>query len=281
VELSIEDGRLLFKAKRAPSKIPIASEVLLPFDKKIKPPENFVKLHNADKFCDALKFVEFTVSTDTQFMEHTCVHVASDAKGTFCESTDRYRVTRQYFSEKKLDLNILIPSVATKTLKNQKILAIGESNGWLYFKLDGDILFACFTVEAQFPDFGAPLKEQLGECIAKIELPKKIGTMLDRASIFSQAMEKNDEVVRLSINDGKFLIRAEGKNGEHEEWCKIDYAGDNLDLGLHPDHLKAILAISTTLSIYEADIKVTGSGFFHTVRRLDTVSAEETSEDGE
>jgi DNA polymerase III sliding clamp (beta) subunit (PCNA family) len=274
VELSISDGRLLFKAKRAPSKIPITQEVLLPFDKKIKPPEKFVKLQDAEEFSKALAFVDFTVSTDTQFMEYTCVHVGSDNKGTFCESTDRYRVTRKYFSTHKHTLNILIPAVAIKILKSQMVLEIGESNGWLYFKLENDVLFACFTVEATFPDFGAPLKEAMGECVATIELPKKISTMLDRASIFSKAAETNDEQVKLTASSGKFTIRAEGKHGEHEEWCKCEYDGPDLDIGLHPQHLKAILSIATTLNIYEADIKVSGKGFFHTVRRLDATEGQ-------
>lgn len=274
VDLSIDTGRLLFKAKRAPSRIPIAEDILLPFDKKVKPPSKFVDISEVSAaFAKALGFVSFTVSTDTQYMEFTCVHVASDKKGTYCESTDRYRVTRQYFTDKQYPLNILIPAVAMKTLQNNRILSVGENDGWLYFNLEGDILFACFTVEATFPDFGAALKESMGKCIAKVELPAKIKTMLERASIFSQAVETNDEKVTLTLSEGRFTIRASGRFGEHEEWCKCEYSGDELDIGVHPLHLKAILAITRELAIYEQDIKVYDKDFFHTVRRLDGVES--------
>jgi hypothetical protein len=281
VDLELSEGRLWFKTKRYSPRIVVQEEVTLPFDQKFKPPEKFIKLQDSDEFCRAMAFCEITISTDTQFMEFCGVHVASDAKGSFVESTDRYRVTRKYFSTHQHHIDIIIPTQAVKFLKGQDIRSVGESNGWLYFKLPDGIVLGCFTVEAKYPDYGAPLREVLGEAIVKIELPKRLPSMLDRAAIFAQSAEKNDEVVELTFGKGKLKLHAEGKFGDIPEWCRCDYDGAPITIQLRPDHVKDILTIGDKITIYENDVTTTGKSFFHTVRRIDGAQKPEEDEGDE
>lgn len=278
IDMIVEEGKLKLKGKRTRVAIPIKAEIVLPFRDKITPPDKGISIPDSHAFSRALSYVEFTISTDTQFPELTCVHINSDKKGTFCESSDKYRITRKYFSTDRIfEKDIFIPHVAVKVLKGETVESIGFNNGWLYFNLPGGILFACYTIEVEsFTDYDSEeFVNSLGKKVSGLILPEKITAIMERASIFSKTEIANDQKVTLTLKENKLVITSEGPWGDFRESTSIDWDRSEFSFVVHPNHFMDMIRLSKELILYPGDVKVVGKGSWHYVRMQEDVSANE------
>lgn len=288
IVLSFEEGTLTVRqGKRVAAGITANEDIILPFDEKIKPPEKMKKLGcTAEAFAEGVKFCQFCICDDTQKLQLCGVHIGSDSTGTYIESTDRYRMTRKYISDSTAPINLNIPIEAAKALVNLKPVTCGEFEGWLYFKCENDVLFACYTPDEAYPDlqtqFDTATKEGKSK---KVELPAKVFTILDLATQFSLQSSARDSRLKLETSNKKLTVSTTGLYGTFKESCKLD-TDDKISFVLHPKALADILNISLKLSISESYIFTKGKGYWH-LATLDvddgteTVEQEGEAEDGE
>lgn len=263
--LSFEEGTLQIRqGKRVSASIPVSADILLPFDSNIKPPTKLQKFPcSPGDFAEGVKRVAFTVCDDTQRMQLCGIHVGSDNKGTFVESTDRSRITRFYVGESTSPISLKIPIDPLSSLKGLKPTHYGTNEGWLYFKCSGDIQFACWTPAEDYPDLRKTYESvsQNAET-STVLFPKNIHDILDRAADFAVAGIGKDGRVVVSIKEGKAVITAKGDFGNFREVFKVESQKD-ASFRIHPAKLSDALKLSAALKISDTFLIAEGENFWH------------------
>ena len=265
--LSFQDGALSVRqGKRVAVEITANADIILPFDSKIKPPKVMEKLSYGGAFEEGVKFCQFCVCDDTQRLQLCGVHIASDAKGTFIESTDRFRLVRRYISDEPAKLNISLPLDAAKALCQLEPVSCGASEGWLYFNCKGGVLFACWTPAEAYPDLLKTFDEvSSGGKAVKLEIPAKVSDILELATQFSIQTSAKDSRIVIKVENGRLTVSTTGLYGKFEEHCKIDSKA-SLTFALHPKTLAEYLAISHKINVVnESFMYVRSKKYWHLI----------------
>lgn len=265
IMLSFNEGSLTVRqGKRVKVDITADAKILLAFDEHVKPPKDLIKLPCTPKeFTKGVKSVLFSVCDDTQKIQLCGVHLGSDKKGTYIESSDRFRMTRFYVAKEQLEVSMKIPLVAAQALCSLGPVQCAQYKGWLYFKCENDVLFACWTPKEDYPDLKAVFDSVTEkDTPVTITFPEKIEGILELASEFSTTGISKDAHVVVSVEGSKASVSSKGTYGKFRDLCKVVSEG-TAKFVINPKSFIELLAMSLTIDVFPSIIVVKGKGFWH------------------
>ena len=255
-DLQGEGGELVIKAGRASAGIPLQQEIRLPLEETGKI-ESWYSL--PDSFMEALKFAQYTCSTDLSRPVLTCVHV--DAVAGVVESSDNYRLTRVETGGGGLD-SFLFPAAAIPPLLQMKPVSISVGEGWVHFQAESGAVFSSRVFEGDYPDISPFLKVKNGMLIT---FPVILQEVLEKAAIFSTRESTVDNVVRVTLADRRMIIKGEGEYGWFKEELNYKYKGEPVTFTVNPVFLQQALKGLKKCVKGERVLLFEGEGWKHAV----------------
>lgn len=204
---------------------------------------------------EALRFTMFSCSRDMSSPLLTCVNVRKDG---LVESSDNWRFT-QHQGDKLPIRTFLIPATTVQDLVRYDVTKIASGRGWVHFATAEGTVFSCRTFEGEFPS-GADLLDVKG---VEITLPKSIGDMLDRATVFSKRGHVLDEMVTVTLAKKKLKVFGQGDSGWFEESANVKYSGDPIAFSISPTFLKDIVIKHRACILGDNRMKFVGEGWEH------------------
>jgi DNA polymerase III sliding clamp (beta) subunit (PCNA family) len=250
VDLEASGGELLIKTKSSRAGIRLEADVTLPLG-EIPVPQKMYRL--PEDFCEGVRFCLFCVSKDMTKPVLTALSVSDSVL-----SCDGYRLT-QYHLDKGVKKPFLLPGAAASQLVKYSPTKYGVGDGWLHFTNENGVFFSCRTIDEEYPD----LSHLIDVEGPKVEMPKRLADVLERAGIFAKAEFEQDERVRIILKEGKLLVKAKGAAGWYEEKCKADYDGEKVTFTIRPGFLKEMLNLLSVMVVGETSLKLEGEGFLH------------------
>jgi DNA polymerase III sliding clamp (beta) subunit (PCNA family) len=256
LSMDVVEGELRVKAGRAKIGLKLASEIMFPLD-EVKPDNKWYDIPKG--FLDGVKIALYSVSKDASMPGLTCVHF----KGARIESSDNIRMTR-YECESALGAyDLLLPSKAADELLKYKVtkFCVASKENWMHFLVDGEAIMSCRLLKTKYPDLTSILNVS-GE---KISLPKKIAGTLDKAGVFSKREHALDQVVDISLEGRRMLVKAQSDIGWFEEEVGIRYEGPNISFSVHPEFLSTACDRETTCTISTNRMKFVAENWQHVI----------------
>ena len=229
LDLTVTDNEILIKSGRSRAGLKLQFEIKLPLE-EIGQIKKWKKL--PEDFAVGLKFAMGAASRDMSSPLLTCVQ----CKENTLIGCDNFRIAKFELSEKIPVQEFLLPAdTATKVTK----LLPGEialSEGWVHFKTNTGTILSCRIFEDQYPDIEKYLKGE-GKGLT---FPKNTNEILERAGVFAKRDHTLDEMIEISINKGRFQIKAESETGWFKETEKVDYK-EEIQFKITPYLLRDIL----------------------------------------
>lgn len=280
IMLDLTDKGLTVKqGKRVSATLAVNADIMLPFDEHVKPPAKMSKLPcTAEAFAEGVRFVLFSVSKDQGEQRLCGVHVGYDQKGTFVESSDRYRFTRRYVSENTSSIDMKIPTTTADALLKLEPIKFGENEGWIYFECKDGVQFASWTAAEDYPNIAEAWLAVKESSFTTVEFPEKIADVIDLASNFAASGVMNDSKLHCVIEGGKATIFASGPFGKYKESLKVEADAD-VTFNLNPTVFAEALSLSRKVKVSENYLMVASKKFWHAV--LLNVAEENDGYDGE
>lgn len=235
VEITIGEAELLLKSGKTRAGLRLQTEITLPLEevsgkKKWKP--------LPDTFCEALAFTREATSTNMTLLQLTAIHITAEE----AQASDRFRIATFAFSESlPPETDFLLPANAAREIIKLKPheFALSE-NGWIHFHTKEDTVLSCRLIEGEFPDITPYLQVEGVE----LKLPENLLEILDRTAIFSSADQKTDEVLEITLENNRMVVRGENETGWVEESSRLRYTEDPLRFGITPMLFRTILTQS-------------------------------------
>lgn len=256
VDLSIDGKELLVKGKKTSAGICLEAEIQLPVDELKIPTEESSWKKIPERFCEGLRFCMFSASTDMTKPVLTCLHIKED----FVETCDNFRLTR-YTLGSKIKGELLVPALAANQLVDYSPVAFSGSEGWIHFRNEKGVIFSCRTYQEKYPDLST-LLDVKG---VKVQMPKSMPAMLERAGIFASSQFAQDEQVTITMKEGKVIVLGKGASGWCKERAKVDYTGAEVCFVVNPSFLKDTLSLDLQMVVSESKLKLSGGNFVHVV----------------
>lgn len=222
LEISQEKGELKIKGKGQAAWIRMESKIELPIE-NLETPTKWRKL--PDDFGQALKLVGNCAGRDDNQFELTCVHIHPK----FIEAFDTYQYAI-YNLKLGIKTETLVRQVSIKHIVNLDMTEYAETEQWLHFKNAAGLMFACRRFTDKYPDLTS-IRNVTGK---KIQLPKTLSKVTERAEVFSIKNEKEKNYVRVDLKPGWVVVKGEGQYGWYRGRRKIRYTGESLSFMVHP-----------------------------------------------
>lgn len=253
VEISIQCG----KSKAG---LTLQEEIKLPLE-EIGSISKWQKLPEA--FCEAVKFVWSSCSTDMSRPILTCINVKKS--GHFIGS-DGFCICSFELTDEMPTTEFLLPaSMAQHVLKlNPTKISIGE--GWIHFKSKQGTVLSCRTFVETYPNFENFFKVKG----TTIPFPKSTKESIERASVFSKRERVIDEEVVITFEENKMKVKSTSNTGWFEEKLNVKYSGPSISFSITPYLLMDILDKTENCILGETTILFYGENW-HYVARLRNV----------
>jgi DNA polymerase III sliding clamp (beta) subunit (PCNA family) len=230
IDIEVLENEVIVKSGKVKAGILFQPDIVLPVEEigKIskwkKVPENFLK---------GIEFVLPCCSDDMVKPVLTAIHI----KESCVEAADNFRLSRIDLAS-PFPMEVLISKNAIPILLRLKPTMVAEGeNSWIHFKTKEGTIISIRVFEEKYPDL-TPFLSNKG---TDLELPEQFDTILERASVFYKQQHSNDEVVTISIEQGKAIVKAKNEAGWFEEKAKINYSGEPFQLCITPKLLLPIL----------------------------------------
>lgn len=214
-------------------------------------------------FIDSVKFCVFSASKNMARPELTCIFVDEE----FALSSDGFRATKKEMNG-PVEAPFMIPSDAAIQLSkyNPTSYYLGD-RGWLHFKNNEGTLFSCRTItERNYPSAIWDLFDVEGDTI---KLPDGFLSIVDRAQTMVTEDFNLDRSINIQIVNRKIKCIGKGIAGKFSETHSIDWAGEKIDIHIHPEFLMAILKHLDTMIVgreeYEGRVLFKGDEFLHMI----------------
>lgn len=251
-----EENELRIKAGRARAGLVFEKEIKLPLEEI----EEITTWQDLPKgFVEALEFCLPTCSKDMSRIILTCIYI--DKRNVI--SSDSFQISKYKLAKKFPTKPILLPASAAVDLIKYDIKQIAVGDSWLHFRTEDGTIFSSRTFQEEYPEVDHFFDVEGVE----ITFPKTALQILERAQVFakSEFKEKNREVVRVQLFDGKMEFAADNETGWFKESCKTDYSGEKISFHLRVDFLITLLKQASSCLYGDNKIKFTGEGWEHVV----------------
>lgn len=256
ITINEEKSKVQIKGKSSKSNIVLDSTVKISLD-NIQIPKKWNDL--PEDFIEAMKTCIFSASRNMTYPILTCLHVTSG----FVESCDGARFTRFTFNNGKMNDEILIPVMAADDLVSYGVKKYALSNGWIHFKTSNDTVFSCRVHDGEYKkDLDNRVKVENSK---KVEIPKEILPIIDRASVFCEEKFQKDEKIDIAIEKKALTITSQSKNGEHSERTRCSYDGDLISFRISPKFMEDILSKTDSMFVGENKLRFETDKYFHVI----------------
>ena len=248
IEAEITENEIRLKTGKSTAGLVLHSEIRLPLQEM----GDIEEWHTLPEgFMEALSFCRFSCSKDMSRPILTCVHVGDN----YMESSDNIRFTYRGLPDGDVPVpEFLIPGTTIQELNRYKVAEIATSKGWIHFRTaDKTVTFSCRIFEDNYPNTESIL--ELTEEPVKINLPKDLPEVLDRASVFAKAQFDADTMITVTLKDRKILIEAKNDAGWFEEELPIRYKDDPIKFVINPAFLSEMLGKTKSCMISGNKIK--------------------------
>lgn len=251
IEMEIEDTQILITSGKSRAGMALQSEIKLPLD-EVGERGKWKKL--PDDFLDNLKFVIGGCSSDSSRPILQCVNFSEGGKYV---SSDNISLTLVKGEELPIEAFLLPQHTCAQLIKFGPTKIAQGGGGWIHFQNPEKTTMSCRTFEEKFPDITGLLKQK-GE---KIELPKNIEEIIDRAEVFAKRGSYLDESITISISKKKVTVRGESETGWFEESDKTTYEGEPINFSINPYLFRNILSKTHQCILNSSAIKFEEEGW--------------------
>ena len=250
IEIVLNGNEIQLLSGRAKAGMTLQAEITLPLDQELSKKGKWFDL--PEKFNRLLKFAMSSASRNNAQPLLKCVFVD---KNGYINSSDNYRITSCNLGVELPIKSFLIPASTVSTVVKLDPTQIAEGNGWIHFKTEEGTIISCRIYEEAYPDVTKHLKIKG----IKIEFPKSIDEVLERAGVFAKRDSFLDENVNISMKDDKIKISAKAESGWFEETLNMRYAGEAVSFDITPYLLKDILKETLVCTLGEGKLVFEGS----------------------
>jgi hypothetical protein len=251
LEIAVNNNEIILKAGKSKAGLLLNTEISLPIE-EIGVIKKWQKL--PDNFNSAINFCAGVCSKDMSRPKLTCTHITSNQ----IEATDSFRIAIYKLSSKINGNNLLIP--ANSAIKIVKLFPtyIAQGENWIHFKNEEGAIISCRIFEEDYIDLSNHINIKKGK---KLNIPKSIIGIIERAEIFSKREHILDEEITLEIQENKIIIKSNSEAGWFEEKEKLNYSGEVFSFSIAPYLIKGILKETGDCIINESKIKFSTPDF--------------------
>lgn len=248
IDVEIKGTELLITSGRVKAGLKLENEVKLPI-KEI--PKKMEVITNPEQFAVLLGFAMRTCSLDPARPKLSCVAVKEEG---ILIGSDSFRL--MYAKGDPLPVkDFLLPaSSAVEVVKIHPCL-ISLEKGWAHFKNEEGTVVSSRRIEDDYVSDVQIQNILKFNQIGEIEFPARINEILDRVRLFAQGDTPLDEIVEITISEGKVMFKAtsEGTGSWMEEKASIEYDGE-LSFLITPSLFTEILA-KTKVAIVDKSLQ--------------------------
>jgi len=218
IDVVLEEGQLRIKGKRRRGGVSCSSEIELPID-TVDQPKEWKKL--PEKFIPYISIVRDCVSKDESQFLITCVHITPD----HIEACDNNQAIR-YKIDTGFSESTLIRGESVQYVCRKDIIEFSETKSWVHFRNKDGLCISCRRYqkdsnESEFPSLDEIFILEGNE----LSLPKEVKSAAEKANVFSKE-DKNLNMIKVTLKDGKAFIRGESSEGWFSEFVTFDYKGE-------------------------------------------------------
>lgn len=247
-------GKLTVRGKNKETDFRIEAKIGLPTGAVETPKDKDWREVHAD-FMDAVSIVQECAGRDEQSWRFTCIHVHPK----FMEACDNFQLAR-YTVPTGVDKPILVKRDALRHLGGMAVTHLAETDKWVHFKVEPDMVMSCRRHTDQYEDM-SPMLSAKG---AALDLPKSLADAAERAEIASQENVDSNQVM-VELRPGRLKLTGAGSNLEHRERRKVNYSGPPLKFMVAPKLLIQLVKRHTECEINKRYLVVDGGKFRYAV----------------
>lgn len=266
--VSCTEKELILSGKRRKTGLLLEQEVRLDLSVVEVPEESAWKPLPAD-FEQAVQTVASCSSTQDQLMNLTCIHVCPK----YLEACDNFQLVR-YYLKMRTDHEFLVRGSSLKEVAVRGVSQYSETENWAHFRnLERGVILSCLLLvdENPYPDLAKFLDFEGSQVV----LPSGLAEAVEKAEIFSSE-EKDDNLVSVTLSNGRLRLRGTGVTGWYEESKPVKYEGEELSFLIRPQLLADLTKKSNECLMSDRLLKVDGGAYEYAtvLSRPDVVTQE-------
>lgn len=258
LDFSVDEKVVKIKGKGRVTKIPMESEILMPID-EVERPDGWTEL--GQEFGDAVDLVHrCTVKGDknSNFTQE-CVHIHPK----WLEASDNTKMIR-YTIDTFVGSSVLVRGTSIKTIAQLGMTKGCETESWLHFRNPIGLRLSVrkFALES-YP----PLEEFLNLRGRKVEFPKTLQEVAERAGIFAE----EEGGIQIRVSKGSMTVEGKCREGEHSEGRKLKYDGPDLAFRIPHKLIAELVKKHNNIEVTDYSLRVNGGKFVYatSLERMD------------
>jgi hypothetical protein len=253
IEIQIDEKELTIMTGKAVAKLAIEAEITMPILDMKKIMKKFQDL--PDNFSRNLRFAMQSCSRDMSKPVLTAVHIREN--GAF-EGSDGFRLSRIRGDGMPCP-DFLLPADTAAQVAKLNPIRIHLQEAWVHFQNEEGSIISSRILEDDVYPLVDHIFDFKGE---KLQLPKAIADILDRATIFSSDSDHFlDQKVDVQIEDNSVVVSGECSTGSYAETAKMRYEGNPIKFAMTPHLFKDIMTETHECIVGEGRIKFTGENW--------------------
>lgn len=255
VDITVKDKEIQIKSNHVRSGMTITVDNII--EKRLEEIPTVKKWKDLPKdFIKGLYLCMFSASKDAYCGAMNCISISE--QDIF--STDNLRISH-FVMEKKMSDKFLIPLNVVIELVKYKMTkySLSENSAWIQFTTNDGTIFSSKCLFDTFPDASSFFDVEG----IKVNLPKKIQTIIDTVSTIIEEIKDIDKRINVGIDTDKIICRAEQEKGWIEKEMEIKHKGKKVNLTINPIFLYQILDKSSQVIIGEKQALFITESFKH------------------
>jgi len=245
VEMTVNGNELTVSAGRTKAGITFQEKVVLPLD-EITEKTKWKKL--PVDFCKYLTMAAGACSSDMSTAVLTCIHVVKDG---YLMASDNYKILKANLTGPLPIDSFLLPANSAMIVAKIHPIRVSTGPGWIHFKNEAGTIISCRIFEDKYPN----ITEVLITKGTKVTFPVALSKSLDRAGVFSKREHIFDEMVELTLQNKRLIVKAKSDQGWFEESLNMQYEGNSMTLFITPYLLKDIISQTNDCVIAKNKLK--------------------------
>jgi hypothetical protein len=242
LDISQTNSKLLIKGKGQSVAITRDKKIELPLE-SLETPSKWKPL--PERFSEGLKLIESCASKDEASFALTCIHLHPK----WIEAFDTYQFAR-FNIVLGLKKSTLVRQVSIKNIVDLEMNEFAETKHWIHFRNSSGLMLACRRYTDKYPILD-PLAKLSGK---KIQLPKSLVDVADRAEVFS-VYNTQENYIHVIVKPSWVHVKGEGQYGWYRGRRKIVYSGPPMEFMVNPVMLKHIVQQHKDMEICGGKIK--------------------------
>lgn len=227
LEFAQLDSKLIVKGKGESFAITMDKKIELPLE-NLESPTKWKAL--PPQFSEAVKLVESCASKDEASFALTCIHLAPK----WIEAFDCFQFAR-FNIDMGLKKSTLVRQVSLKNVIDLDMNEFSETDHWIHFKNSSGLTLSCRRYDDKYP---VKALNQIAKVTGtKIQLPKSLADIVERAEVFAEYSTQVEKYVHVSLKPNWVHIRGEGSYGWYKGRRKLSYTGAQMDFMIGPKML--------------------------------------------